>query len=87
MLREFETTLELAGELLACRVMYERDPSDGHVIIYSVTLIECGLEITKALKDWQNTVLEGQIEAECAAAIAAYQAERADCRRIWRSAA
>lgn len=89
MLREFLTTIELAGEPLAATVSYERCPFDGHPIIDSV-VIERGdgerrkkLDITDMLAEWHFTLFEGQIEDAAAAAIAAYQSERASIDRRW----
>ncbi len=89
MLREFLTTVELAGESLVATVIYERCPFDGHPIIESA-VIERGdgehrktLDITAMLAEWQVTVLEGQIEDAAADAIAAYKAERAAIDRRW----
>ena len=87
MLREFRTKIEMAGEALAATITYERCPFDGHPIIHYVKLDESGIEIGKALKEWQYTMFEGQIEAAADAAIAAYKAERAEIDRRWRAVA
>lgn len=93
MLRQFFTTIELAGEQLEALVEYESCPFDGHPIIETVVIARGDIEhrktldITEMLAEWHFTMLEGQIEDAAAAAIAAYQSERASIDRRWRAVA